>query len=93
MLQFKVKKLIEIMQTTQIADEEIRDDTEYLSKKLELLVNDVSSFDEYAAEVASGRLSWSPVHKSDKFWRENAARLNENNFYLVKLVFIFLPLF
>ena len=72
------------MQTTQIADEEIRDDTDYLSKKLELLVNDVSSFDEYAAEVASGRLSWSPVHKSDKFWRENAARLNENNFYLIK---------
>ena len=27
-----------------------------------------SSFDEYAAEVKSGRLEWSPVHRSDKFW-------------------------
>ena len=27
-----------------------------------------SSFDEYAAEVRSGRLEWSPVHRSDKFW-------------------------
>ena len=27
-----------------------------------------SSFDEYATEVKSGRLEWSPVHRSDKFW-------------------------
>ena len=27
-----------------------------------------SSFDEYTAEVKSGRLEWSPVHKSEKFW-------------------------
>ena len=27
-----------------------------------------STFDEYAAEVRSGRLEWSPVHKSEKFW-------------------------
>ncbi len=29
-------------------------------------------------------MNWSPAHKSDKFWRENAQKLNENNFYLVK---------
>ena len=27
-----------------------------------------SSFDEYATEVKSGRLEWSSVHRSDKFW-------------------------
>ena len=27
-----------------------------------------SSFDEYSAELKSGRLEWSPVHKSNKFW-------------------------
>ena len=27
-----------------------------------------SSFDEYATEVKSGRLEWSPVHRLDKFW-------------------------
>ena len=26
-----------------------------------------SSFDGYAAEVKSGRLEWSPVHRLDKF--------------------------
>ncbi len=28
----------------------------------------LSSFDEYSAEVKSGRLEWSPCHRSDKFW-------------------------
>jgi len=36
--------------------------------------------------VKSGRLEWSPVHKSEKFWHENAARLNEKNFELLKSV-------
>ena len=31
-----------------------------------------STFDEYAAEVRSGRLEWSPVHKSEKFWVKTA---------------------
>ena len=31
-------------------------------------MNVYSSWDEYAAEVKSGRLEWSPVHRSDKFW-------------------------
>jgi V-type H+-transporting ATPase subunit H len=84
MLQSKVKKLIELMQQSQSEDPEIVDDVEFLDKKLETLVMDVSSFDEYTLEVTSNRLSWSPAHKSDKFWRENAQKLNENNFFLVK---------
>ena len=43
-----------------------------------------SSFDEYSTEVKSGRLEWSPVHKSERFWRENCARLNEKNYELLK---------
>ena len=45
-----------------------------------------SSFDEYHSEVVSRRLEWSPVHKSEKFWRENASRLNEKNYELLKFV-------
>lgn len=84
MLQSKVKKLIELLQQSQSEDPEIVEDVEFLDKKLETLVMDVSSFDEYTLEVTSNRLSWSPAHKSDKFWRENAQKLNENNFFLVK---------
>lgn len=84
MLQSKVKKLIELMQHSQIDDPEIVDDIQFLDTQLETLVMDVSTFDEYTLEITSQRLSWSPAHKSDKFWRENAQRLNENNFFLVR---------
>ena len=84
MLQSKVKKLVELMQQSQIEDQDIVEDIEFLNKKLETLVMDVSTFDEYTLEITSNRLNWSPAHKSDKFWRENAQRLNENNFFLVK---------
>ena len=45
-----------------------------------------SSFDEYVTEVKSGRLEWSPVHKEIRFWRENAARLNEGNYELLRYI-------
>ena len=38
------------------------------------------------SEVRSGRLEWSPVHRSEKFWRENAANLNDKNYELLKIL-------
>jgi hypothetical protein len=49
-----------------------------------LLYCNFRSFDEYAVEIRSGRLSWTPVHQSEKFWVENAAKLNEVNFELLR---------
>ena len=43
-----------------------------------------SSFDEYAAEVRSGKLDWSPVHRSESFWKINASRLQEKDNELLK---------
>ena len=54
--------------------------TKYLS------INICSSYDEYITEVRSGRLEWSPVHRSEKFWRENAAKLNDRNYELLKIL-------
>jgi len=45
-----------------------------------------SSFDEYAIKVKSGQLEWSPVHRSAQFWRENASRLNERNYELLRIL-------
>lgn len=42
------------------------------------------TYDEYVSELASGHLSWSPVHESDDFWKENATRLNENDYEQLK---------
>ena len=47
---------------------------------------DLSTYDEYVSELASGHLSWTPVHESDDFWRENASKLNEKDYEQLKSV-------
>ncbi|XP_060523231.1 V-type proton ATPase subunit H isoform X2 [Cylas formicarius] len=85
MVQSKVLKQLQIFEQRKFDDEDISADIEFLSEKLQASVQDLSSFDEYATEVKSGRLEWSPVHKS-KFWRENAQRLNEKNYELLRIL-------
>lgn len=88
MVQCKVLKQLDILQQSgqKFEDPDIKDDIEFLSDTLHTSVIDLSSFDEYATEVKSGRLEWSPVHSSEKFWRENAHRLNEKNYELLKIL-------
>ncbi len=86
MVQSKVLKHLEILQQRKFEDEDIQADIVFLSEKLQESIVDLSSFDEYASEVKSGRLEWSPVHRSEKFWRENANRLTEKNYELLKIL-------
>lgn len=85
MVQCKVLKQLAILEQRKFDDEDVAGDIEFLTEKLQSSVQDLSSFDEYATEVKSGRLEWSPVHKS-KFWRENAQRLNEKNYELLRIL-------
>lgn len=88
LVQCKVLKHLEILQQSgqKFDDPDIIDDIEFLYQKLQESIQDLSSFDEYSTEVRSGRLEWSPVHTTEKFWRENAARLNEKNYELLKIL-------
>ncbi|XP_063406931.1 V-type proton ATPase subunit H-like isoform X3 [Mytilus trossulus] len=86
MVQCKVIKQLELLDSRKFDDQDIVDDIEFLSEKLQSSIQDLSSFDEYTTEVKSGRLEWSPVHKSDRFWRENCIRLNEKNYELLKIL-------
>jgi len=86
MVQCKVLKSLELMEGKKFDDAEFQEDIEFLLGKLEGSVQDLSSFDEYVTEVKSGRLQWSPVHKSEKFWKENVQRFNEKNFELLKIL-------
>ncbi|VEN50498.1 unnamed protein product [Callosobruchus maculatus] len=85
MVQCKVLKQLQILEQRKFDDEDVTSDIEFLTERLQSSVQDLSSFDEYATEVKSGRLEWSPVHKS-KFWRENAHRLNEKNYELLRIL-------
>lgn len=86
MVTCKVVKQLTLLEQRKFDDTDITEDIEFLSETLLASVQDLSSFDEYATEVKSGRLEWSPVHKSEKFWRENTTRLNEKNYELLKIL-------
>lgn len=43
-----------------------------------------STFEQYASEIETGKLEWSPPHKSDVFWKENAHKLEEHNYQLLR---------
>lgn len=55
MVQSKVLKQLSIFEQRRFDDEDISADVEFLSEKLQSSVQDLSSFDEYATEVKSGR--------------------------------------
>ena len=44
------------------------------------------TYDEYSSELISGHLSWTPVHESVDFWKENAAKLNDKDYEQLKCV-------
>ena len=59
---------------------------QFIEVTLKKYVAELSTFDEYILEVRSGQLEWSLVHTSKPFWDENAYRLNENDYELLKLL-------
>ncbi|CAB3401500.1 unnamed protein product [Caenorhabditis bovis] len=86
MVQCKLQKKLELMSKRKFDDPDIADDIQYLQTELELSVHSLTSFDEYEHELRHGTLHWSPVHKCDKFWSENAQKLNENRNELLKML-------
>lgn len=58
-----------------LTDEDLLEDLESLKVMVEEYTKTQTTFDEYAAEVHSGHLRWSPPHKNEAFWRENAQRI------------------
>ncbi|XP_060873310.1 V-type proton ATPase subunit H-like [Metopolophium dirhodum] len=86
MIQSKVLKQLNTFKQRNFNDEDIVEDIQFLNKRLQATVQDLSFFDGYAIEVKSGQLEWSPVHRSVQFWRENASRLNERNYELLRIL-------
>ncbi|KAF2461079.1 vacuolar ATP synthase subunit H [Lineolata rhizophorae] len=60
-----------------LTDLDLLEDLQALREMLDDYTKTQTTFDEYAAEVRSGHLRWSPPHRSEAFWRENARRILE----------------
>ncbi|THV08044.1 ATPase, V1 complex, subunit H [Dendrothele bispora CBS 962.96] len=67
-------------------DEDIVEDVQFLRDELDANFQSLTTYDEYASELQSGHLSWTPVHESDDFWKENATKLNDKDYEQLKLL-------
>ncbi|KAF5401253.1 V-type proton ATPase subunit H [Paragonimus heterotremus] len=87
LVQCKVLRQLELLSQKDFShDPELTEDMTYLTEKLTASIQDVSSLEEYTTELKSGRLEWSPVHKSAKFWNENAVKFTDNNYEILKML-------
>ncbi|AAS51407.1 ACR181Cp [Eremothecium gossypii ATCC 10895] len=66
------------------SDDELREDLSQLHGILESEYHELTSLDEYVAELDSKLLVWSPPHTDNTFWSENAHKFKEENWKLFK---------
>lgn len=78
MIACHVEKLATSLLSQKLTDQEYADDLQALQTALMTEITEMSSWDMYRTEVLSGQLDWSPVHRSERFWREYVG-LFENN--------------
>jgi len=71
----RLPALLENLNGRHLTDPDLLEDLQNLSELLEEYTKTQTTFDEYAAEVNSGHLRWSPPHRSPTFWAENARRI------------------
>lgn len=66
------------------SDEELRQDMATLKDILEKEYQELTSFDEYLAELDSKLLCWSPSHVDNGFWSDNIDKFKQDNWKLFK---------
>ena len=71
--------LLQTLKSRHLTDTDLLEDLNNLNEMLEEYTKTQTTFDEYAAELHSGHLRWSPPHRNPTFWHENARRILEEN--------------
>ncbi|KAG5645044.1 hypothetical protein DXG03_007223 [Asterophora parasitica] len=90
MLVARLLPFVKNLCTRKWQDEDILEDIQFLRDELNTNFQSLTTYDEYTSELSSGHLSWTPVHESDSFWRENASRLNDNDYEQLKALLLVL---
>lgn len=66
------------------ADEELVADLGQLKDTLQEAFDSMTTFDEYKNELDSKKLRWSPPHRSEGFWKENAEQFKAQDWKVLK---------
>ncbi|KDQ13172.1 hypothetical protein BOTBODRAFT_33784 [Botryobasidium botryosum FD-172 SS1] len=86
MLVAQLLPFVKNLATRKWSDDEIVEDIAFLKDELAKNFESLTTYDEYTSELSSGHLSWTPVHESEMFWKENALRLNDREFEQLKIL-------
>ncbi|KAJ1952078.1 H(+)-transporting V1 sector ATPase subunit H, partial [Linderina pennispora] len=65
-------------------DADLKDDLRELAEELAGHAGGMTTWDEYVNEVKSGRLEWSPAHRSEQFWKLHVRRMDEDDHRVVR---------
>jgi len=74
MIEQGAMKQLVVLRNKTWSDDEVVDDLQVVADALAKSVKILSSVDKYRAEVKTGSLTWTPVHKSESFFREHAEK-------------------
>ncbi|KAF2656631.1 vacuolar ATP synthase subunit H [Lophiostoma macrostomum CBS 122681] len=75
----RLPSLLTSLKSRHLTDPDALEDLKSLEELLDDYTKTQTTFDEYAAELQSGHLRWSPPHRNPTFWRENARRILDEN--------------
>ncbi|KAG0587004.1 hypothetical protein KC19_2G134000 [Ceratodon purpureus] len=79
-------KVVQSLKLQTWSDEDLSQALDVVDAALKDSIRKLSSFDKYKAEVFSGNLDWSPMHKDPVFWRENISKFEENDFQVLRVL-------
>jgi V-type H+-transporting ATPase subunit H len=71
----RLPALLDNLASRHMTDPDLLEDLQSLKELLDEYTKTKTTFDEYVAEVNSGHLRWSPPHRSQVFWAENARKI------------------
>ncbi|ORY93260.1 armadillo-type protein [Syncephalastrum racemosum] len=86
MLVSKLLPFVEHLSNRKWADQETVMDLEFIRENLIESFQNLTTFEVYASELETGKLTWSPPHQSDTFWQRYAARLDEDDLHLLRIL-------
>ena len=75
----RLPALLSNLKGRHLSDPDLFDDLKALTEMLDEYTSSQTTFDEYAAELSTGKLRWSPPHRDSGFWNENARRILDDN--------------
>ena len=86
-LDLKVLPLCQLLLSRTWSDEDVLSDIQWLINELRQNASEMSTFDEYAAEIRSGEFDPSAaINRSETFWKQNTENLSNHDFELLRLL-------